>query len=199
MDLQLPSREFEGYIFDCDGTLTHNMPLHYRAWCAALAESGTSFPEELFYSWGGIPTAEIVSLLNARNGVSLDAGEIAKRKEVHYEELIAGVEPIVPVVEFARSLKGVRPMAVASGGHRHLVRKTLQVLGILDWFEAVVTVEDYANGKPAPDPFLLAAERINVPPEKCVVFEDSPTGIEAAKAAGMHWVWVPSSGFSHGQ
>jgi HAD superfamily hydrolase (TIGR01509 family) len=81
---------------------------------------------------------------------------------------------------------------VASGGHRELVVATLGAIGILEWFDAVVCAEDYDRGKPHPDPFLLAAKLIGVPPDGCVVFEDSPTGIEAAKAAGMAWVFVTS-------
>ena len=81
---------------------------------------------------------------------------------------------------------------MASGGHRALVVATLCALGIEDWFDSVVCAEDYGRGKPHPDPFLLAAKLLGVPPGDCVVFEDSPTGIEAAKSAGMAWVFVTS-------
>jgi HAD superfamily hydrolase (TIGR01509 family) len=87
---------------------------------------------------------------------------------------------------------GKLPIAVASGGHRRIVTKTLLCLGILDKFNAVVCAEDYRQGKPHPDPFLTAAARLGVPPEKCLVFEDTNTGIEAARAAGMQWVLVPA-------
>ena len=96
------------------------------------------------------------------------------------------------VVDFARAMRGKARLSVASGGHRELVVATLQAMQILEWFDAVVCAEDYERGKPHPDPFLLAAKLIGVPPAECVVFEDSPTGIEAAKAAGMDWVLVPS-------
>jgi HAD superfamily hydrolase (TIGR01509 family) len=78
------------------------------------------------------------------------------------------------------------------------VLATLQAMQILDWFDAVVCAEDYERGKPHPDPFLLAAKLMGVPPTECIVFEDSPTGIEAAKAAGMAWVFV-SSPHHHGK
>ena len=84
-------------------------------------------------------------------------------------------------------------MAVASGGHHELVDATLGVLGIAGLFDAVVCAEDYERGKPAPDPFLVSAKRMGVRPEDCVVFEDSPTGIEAAEAAGMAHVFVPTA------
>ena len=168
MKLDVPARPFGGYIFDCDGTIAHTMPLHYRAWKRTLDEAGGEFPEELFYEWGGRPAAEIVELLHE-------------------------VEPIEPVLEIARRMHGVAPLAVASGGHREIVLKTLNYLGIAGLFDAVVGYEDYERGKPAPDPFLEAARRIGVAPADCLVFEDSPTGVEAATAAGMQYVFVPSA------
>ena len=192
MKLEIPAREFGGYIFDCDGTLADNMPLHYRAWSMAMADFGGQYPEELFYEWGGRPTANIVAALNERFGLSMDVESVVHRKEEYYFQLIPEVAPMEEVVGFARSLWGKSPLAVASGGHRALVVATLRALGIEDWFDAVVCAEDYDQGKPHPDPFLLAAKLLGVPPEDCVVFEDSPTGIEAAKSAGMEWVFVTS-------
>jgi HAD superfamily hydrolase (TIGR01509 family) len=192
LKLEIPAREFGGYIFDCDGTLADNMPLHYRAWSLAMADFGGQYPEELFYEWGGRPTANIVAALNERFGLSMDVESVVHRKEEYYFQLIPEVAPMEEVVGFAQSLRGKSPLAVASGGHRALVVATLRALGIEDWFDAVVCAEDYDRGKPHPDPFLLAAKLLGVPPEDCVVFEDSPTGIEAAKSAGMEWVFVSS-------
>ena len=192
LKLEIPAREFGGYIFDCDGTLADNMPLHYRAWSLAMADFGGQYPKELFYEWGGRPTATIVAALNERFALSMDVESVVRRKEDYYFQLIPEVAPMEEVVEFARSLRGKSPLAVASGGHRALVVATLRALEIEDWFDAVVCAEDYDRGKPHPDPFLLAAKLLGVPPGDCVVFEDSPTGIEAAKSAGMAWVFVTS-------
>lgn len=169
------------------------MPIHYRAWQRAMKDFGGDFPEDLFYSWGGIPTAEIVRRLNERYGLNMPVEDVVHRKEEYYLKLVHEVAPIEPVLEFARQLRGKAPMAIASGGHRELVQATLSALGALGWFDVLVAAEDYKHGKPAPDPFLEAARRLGVPPEQCVVFEDSPIGIEAAKAAGMDWVHVPSA------
>jgi len=193
MKLDVPARPFGGYIFDCDGTIAHTMPLHYRAWKRTLDEAGGEFPEELFYEWGGRPAAEIVVSLNARCGLTMPVDATVERKEGYFLELLHEVEPIEPVLEIARRMHGVAPLAVASGGHREIVLKTLDYLGIAGLFDAVVGYEDYERGKPAPDPFLEAARRIGVPPADCLVFEDSPTGVEAAKAAGMQFVFVPSA------
>lgn len=198
MKLDIPARDFDGYIFDCDGTLADNMPLHYRAWSRAMADFGGKYPEELFYEWGGRPTAHIVAALNERFGLAMAVDAVVRRKEKYYFEMIPEVQPMAEVVDFARATLGKKPLSVASGGHRELVVATLEALGILEWFDAVVCAEDYERGKPHPDPFLLAAKLMGVTPGDCVVFEDSPTGIEAAKAAGMAWVFV-SSPHGHGK
>lgn len=191
LKLDIPNRAFGGYIFDCDGTIADNMPLHYRAWSMAMADFGGEYPEELFYAWGGRPTAVIVGLLNEKYGLALDVDETVRRKEKYYLTLIPEVVPLPEVLEIVKSMHGTVPLSVASGGHRELVEATLDVFGIRDLFQAIVCAEDYERGKPHPEPFLLAAKLMSVPPEDCVVFEDSPIGIEAAKAANMAWVHVP--------
>lgn len=191
--IQFPTRRFGGYIFDCDGTIADTMPLHFRAWTRAMEDFGGKFPEDLFYSWGGKPTTVIVEQLNAMFGLSLDLEKTVRRKEDYYLEMIAEVAPVGPVLDFARSIHGTAPMAIASGGHHELVDVTLEALGITSLFDAVICAEDYVHGKPAPDPFLEAAKRMGVEAKDCVVFEDSPTGIEAAEAAGMAHVFVPTA------
>lgn len=185
--LVLPAGSFAGYIFDCDGTLVDSMPLHFRAWRAVLARHGLSeaLSEELFYSLGGVPTPKIVEVLNEHHGTSLDPEALCHEKEAAYEAVLPEVNAIEPVVAVARSGMGRLPMAVASGGIRRIVRRTLELAGIADLFPVVVTAEDVSEGKPAPDMFLLAAARMGVPPERCLVFEDSPLGLEAARRAGM--------------
>ncbi len=193
MKLEIPEGEFGGYIFDCDGTLADSMPLHYRAWQTALKEHGAEFPEALFYELGGTPTEMVVTILNERHGHAMPPKQTAAFKESLYLEMLHEVQPIAAVVEFARRYAGRVPIAVASGGHRGIVSRTLQALGIEELFDAIVGAEDYLHGKPAPDPFLEAARQLGVEPEKCLVFEDTQLGIEAAVAAGMQWVHVVSA------
>lgn len=188
-DLELPV-DVEGVIFDCDGTLADTMPLHYRAWAETLALSGTEMSEALFYELGGVATEEIVRILNARHGGHLPVAETAAAKEQRYEELLPQAPAIRPVVTLARMLCGRLPMAVASGGIRRLVDKTLAALDLTHCFQAIRTAEDVVHGKPAPDLFLSAAAAIGVPPERCMVYEDSDLGLEAARRAGMRWVDV---------
>ena len=189
--LELPPGEFAAYIFDCDGTLADTMPTHYRAWLTALGENADKFPEAMFYELGGVPTSRIVEILNERHGLHLDVSETVAHKEHVFLEFSHEIAAIEPVVALARSYAGLKPMAVASGGHRRIVLNTLRALGIADLFQAIVTSEDYKRGKPSPDPFLEAALRLGVPPESCLVFEDTATGVAAANAAGMKYVLVP--------
>jgi HAD superfamily hydrolase (TIGR01509 family) len=188
-ELELPAG-IEGVIFDCDGTLADTMPLHYRAWAETLALTGAEMSEALFYELGGVATEEIVRILNARHGAQLPVAETAAEKERRYEELLPQAPAIRPVVTLARALCGRMPLAVASGGIRRLVDKTLAALELTHCFQAIRTTEDVARGKPAPDLFLSAAEALGVPPARCMVYEDSDLGLEAARRAGMQWVDV---------
>jgi HAD superfamily hydrolase (TIGR01509 family) len=189
--LILPEGDFAAYIFDCDGTLADTMPTHYKAWCTALGAHAESFPEAMFYELGGVPTMRIVEILNERHGLGLHVENTVDRKEAVFLELSSEVAAIEPVVAIARQFAGRKPMAVASGGHRRIVMTTLRALGIANLFDAIVCSEDYSRGKPHPDPFLEAARRLNVAAEKCLVFEDTATGAQAAAAAGMACVLVP--------
>ena len=191
MNLAIPPREFAGYIFDCDGTLADTMPLHFRAWTRLVEELGGTFTEDLFYRSGGTPTVQILAMLRDEHGLKVgDLQAAAERKESYFLDLIHEVKPIESVLQVARRLHGSKPLAVASGGFRKQIALTLDALGIGALFDAVVCAEDYLRGKPFPDPFLEAARRLHVPPADCLVFEDSPLGIEAARAAGMQYVLV---------
>jgi HAD superfamily hydrolase (TIGR01509 family) len=189
--LELPAGDFEAYIFDCDGTLADTMPTHYKAWLTALGEHAPNFPEAMFYELGGVPTARIVEILNERHGHNMPVDETVNRKEALFLEMSHEIAAIEPVVALARQYHGHKRLAVASGGHRRIVMNTLRALGIVELFQAIVCSEDYQRGKPSPDPFLEAALRLDVAPERCLVFEDTATGIAAATAAGMQSVLVP--------
>jgi beta-phosphoglucomutase-like phosphatase (HAD superfamily) len=179
-----------GIIFDCDGTLADTMPLHWRAWQVIAARHRFHFPEDRFYSLGGVPSRDILRLLSQEQGLRLDHLAVAREKEGEYAPLIAQVEPINTVVGVARENYGRIPMAVASGGTRRIIAQVLDHLGISHLFNAVVTSEDVVNQKPAPDIFLEAARRIGVPPRECRAYEDTDLGMRAIRAAGMEAVDV---------
>jgi len=175
-------------IFDCDGTLADTMPAHYLAWLEILRPYGIPFPEDRFYSMGGMPTTKILELLFAEAGKPLDVERLCQAKEDAFLARIGEIRPIEKVVAVARAGLHNTPMAVASGGYRQLVDKTLQQIGVLEWFPVRVTAEDTVRHKPEPDVFLEAARRLGVKPSDCVVYEDTDLGIEAARRAGMCWV-----------
>ena len=199
MKLEIPPGDFAGYIFDLDGTLVDTMPLHYRAWDAAMRKVGLRAPldEELFYSLGGVPTRRVAELIAAHYGLTIDTHAVFDHKESLFVELQKDAKLIEPVVEFARRVSLTHPVAVASGGPRMIVRGMLELTGLAPLFNKdnyylVITPEDVEHGKPAPDMFLLAAKRMDDPSNKCLVFEDAEPGMRAAEAAGMKWVRVPS-------
>ncbi|HKO49143.1 MAG TPA: HAD family phosphatase [Polyangiaceae bacterium] len=191
----LPSREYSAFIFDCDGTLADSMPLHQRAWVAALRKYGATFDFgwELFMSRAGKSIELTVAELNAEFGTALDPALVSAAQRAEYDVLALGVKPIDEVVAYARArAQAGCPVSVASGGDAPTVARTLRTIGVSDLFPIVVTVEDVEHGKPAPDLFLLAAKRMGVAPAECLVFEDSLLGIMAAERAGMGAVLVAS-------
>ncbi|MGA7884881.1 MAG: HAD family phosphatase [Acidobacteriaceae bacterium] len=190
MKLTLPAGDFQAYLFDCDGTIADSMPLHYLAWKQALGEWGCHYPEDLFYQWGGKPIREIIADLNRMQGLSMPVEEVAHRKESLYYELLPKLTAVPEVLHEIESAHGRIPFAVVSGSTRESVVKSLEVLHLLDKFDLLVCAGEYIRAKPAPDPFLMAAQKLGVAPEKCLVFEDTDLGIEAAKAAGMAWVRI---------
>ena len=179
-----------GLIFDCDGTLVDSMPLHWRAWDTVCQRHGIEFSEERHYAMGGIPSRKILAMLKEEQGLDFDPNEVSREKEVAYLPLMLEVELIEPVVAIAREHRGRIPMAVATGGRTQFIRPLLERLDIADWFSALVTSDDVANPKPAPDTYLKAAALLGVPAEECRAYEDTDLGMDSIRAAGMEAVDV---------
>jgi HAD superfamily hydrolase (TIGR01509 family) len=191
MKLKLPPGPFGAYLFDCDGTIADSMPLHYIAWKKALGEWNCEFDEKLFYAWGGMPIADIISALNKRDGLNMPVDVVSHRKESLYFELLPELKAVPEVVEHIEAQHGRIPFAVVSGSTRESVTASLTTLRLLDRFETFVCAGDYKRGKPDPEAFLLAASNLGIPPESCLVFEDTDMGIQAATSAGMSSVKIP--------
>jgi HAD superfamily hydrolase (TIGR01509 family) len=170
------------------------MPYHFEAWCEALALHGAGgiFKEDVFYAMGGRPTKDIVVEINDEYGLKLDPERVAFSKREAFLKKLDKIELIDEVAAFAESLRGKVPMAIATGGTRMVIEKTLQAVGVSDLFEDVVTADDVKIGKPAPDIFLRAAQLLGVKPEKCLVLEDAPAGVMAAQLAGMAVISIPA-------
>lgn len=177
-----------GVIFDNDGTMVDSMPVHFAAYQEAVAKYGLRFPKPLFYAWAGAPASVIVATLKQEQGMpDVEVDALLAAKDEALTKLIQTVRPIEPVVTLLRyaKMKGI-PVALASGGEKKDVVASLVASGVdVASFDAFVTREDVKNGKPNPETFLLAAQRIGVDPSKCVGFEDGEKGLQALRNAAM--------------
>jgi HAD superfamily hydrolase (TIGR01509 family) len=195
MILDIPTADFAGYLFDLDGTLIDSMPVHLRAWAQVLQRAGLRepFDPDYFYSLGGVPTLESAVIFREHYGLTFNEHQLVEDKERLYLDLLGEVREIEPVASFARRVAATHPVAVVTGGGPEIALPALDATGLRSLFRVVITPMDVApgRGKPAPDMFLLAAERLGVPPAECLVFEDAAPGVEAARAAGMRVVVVP--------
>ena len=189
--------KYDGYIFDCDGTLADTMPLHYRAWNETLTKKlgpKYAFTEDLFYRYGGMSTREVVARLNHDYGYNLPPDEFAREREARFVELLPGIGPVPEVIDVLNELPADAKIAVASGGLTNVVRATLTLLGLRvgpnEKIKYLVGSDQVSRSKPSPALFIRAAELLGVDPKRCVVFEDAEPGFTAAKAAGMDYIDV---------
>jgi beta-phosphoglucomutase family hydrolase len=182
----LDASSIAAVIFDFDGTLVDSMPLHFEAYRKVFAELGIELTRDVFFSnIGGTGRETIPKLLGGRStGLSVD--EIHARKKALVNDVFSN-EPVV-VLETAKLLPafhGRLPMALASSGTRQGIEIVLRRLDWMRYFQVIITGEDAQRGKPSPDLFLAAAERLQIRPEACLVFEDTDAGVAGALAAGM--------------
>lgn len=192
MTLPVDLSPYAGFIFDCDGTIADTMPAHFQAWNQALTEGGArfDFTWDVFVSRAGMGMIETVEELAVQFNAVLDAQVVVRRQSEIYRSLEHHVTPIEEVMVFARQVALEKPVAVASGNRRENVLSSLKQIGAADLFSIIITPDDVQRGKPFPDMFLLAAERMGVAPEACLVFEDGALGWQAAQNAGMDYVVV---------
>lgn len=178
-------------IFDMDGVLINSEPLHFLATQEILAMHGVEMSEADYYGrYIAYSDWEIMDLLLPDVPARPAATQAKSRR---YLELVAsGIPPFPDGLGLLMRTDGWR-VALATGSMRHEAELALRSLGIRERFHAIVTREDCVNGKPHPEPFLRAANELGVSPVRCVVIEDSPGGIQAAKAAGMACVAVTHS------
>ncbi len=174
-----------GLIFDLDGTIADTMPIHYIAYRTILRKLGVEMTPGFFLTMAGMPAHMTIYKINEVFGTSLDPDLFGQMKEEEYERNMKLMKPIDPVVDLIREYHGKLPMAVGTGGYQRLAWKSLEILGLKDFFSVVVSSDDVQNHKPHPETFLKCAERMGVEPRFCQVFEDGRLGLEAAASAGM--------------
>ncbi len=185
------SAGFEAFLYDCDGTLADNMPAHKAAYIKVAANGGLDFDGAIVDELAGWPVPDVVAEINKRYERSFDPATFAQQRyQIFYNEYLEKTQPIPYVVEHLKQHAGKVKIGVVSGSGREAVEKTLHILGIRDLIEVVICAGDTPKGKPFPDPFLAAAEKLGVAPSKCFVFEDGEAGTIGAEAAGMQWVRI---------
>ncbi len=175
----------KGLIFDLDGTLVDTMPVHFKAWQKACSQFSFEFTSELFYELAGIPTAEIVRIINTRYSLNLDPETVEHLKESAYMQSLSTVKPIEPVMNLMIAGRDKYAMSIGTGGRKHVAMKTIELSGLDRYIDIIVTADDVTRHKPLPDTFLKCAELMGVAPAACQVFEDGDQGLEAGRAAGM--------------
>jgi beta-phosphoglucomutase len=179
-------------IWDVDGTLVDTAELHFQAWLRLAEEIGKPFTRADFTATFGWRNPEIVPKIFGSECSSDEVLAIGDRKELYYRAEASKGVPLLPGVgELVRALtkRGVR-QAIGSSAPRSNLELILEMTGLASHFQAVVAMEDVQRGKPNPEVFLRAAERLGVAPRHCMVIEDAPVGIQAAKAAGMRALGV---------
>jgi beta-phosphoglucomutase len=190
-----------GVIFDVDGVLIDSYEPHFQSWREIATGYGIDYTEEMFAIGFGRTSREIVATQWNRD--DLDAEQIRAiddAKEAAYRRIVATAFPAMPGARdlvAALHTAGFR-IAVGSSGPPENVDLAIEKLGLAPWLDAKVTGRDVTRGKPDPQIFLKAADKLGLPPRRCAVVEDAPAGIAAAKAAGMVCVGFPSTGRTRG-
>ena len=183
-----------GVIFDMDGVLVDSAEDHFTSWQAVARELGRDLTREQFAHSFGRRSSEIIH----HHFAVADSAEIARidaRKEHIYRDLIRGRVPAMPgAIELVRGLHcaGLR-LAVGSSGPPENIRLVCEEMNLTGWMSAIITGMDVERGKPDPQVFLVAASRMGLPANRCVVIEDAPAGVEAARRAGMKCIALTGS------
>lgn len=175
----------KGLIFDIDGTLADTMPAHLEAWKEVASLYRFGFTDKMFWDWAGIPTFQIIEMINDLQGKSLDAAEITQKKEEIFLSLSSQIRPISATVDLVHAYHQQLPMSCGTGGIREVANHILEVLDLKDRFLAVVTADDVKKHKPDPETFVTCARHMGIAPSDCQVFEDGEPGLQAARAANM--------------
>ena len=185
------SAGYQALLFDVDGTLADNMHAHKAAYVATAEEYGVTLDPNLIDETAGWPTVAVAKEIAVRYQVDFDFQVFADRKSaIFIERYIMDTKAIDYVRQVLYDSVSSHRIAIVSGGRRSTLSKTLAVIEVIGKYETLVCAGDTPEGKPSPQPFLLAAEQLGVAPEHCLVLEDGDPGVQGAIAAGMDWVRI---------
>jgi HAD superfamily hydrolase (TIGR01509 family) len=183
----------EAVIFDLDGVLLDSEQRWNEAKEALVREAGGHWRDEAPTVMMGMSSPEWSAYLRDDLGVDLDAGEISRDVVRRMEESYRRELPLLPGAgDAVRALAARWPLGLASSSNREIIDLVLELAPFGDAFRVALSSEEVARGKPAPDVYLAAAERLGAEPERCVAIEDSSNGLRAAVAAGMPVIAVPN-------
>lgn len=178
--------EYDGLIFDMDGTVIDTMPSHAKAWEMVGQHFGYPFDGNLLYEMGGALVKAIALEMMKRHAMPLDKlDDVIELKREYGKQLIMKHATLLPAAGVVRHFYNKKPLALGTGSYRPIAKILLDKFDFEKYFSAIVTAEDIQHHKPAPDTFLRCAELIQVKPQRCLVFEDGDLGIQAGLNAGM--------------
>lgn len=188
--MDLSNYSYDAIIFDCDGTLVNTASVHFEAFRLALLDQGATIERSWYNQRLSFSSVDLITEFKENVSSSIDVSTAITSSELNFLKLVHLVEPIPEIVSIVLSHWQLVPMGVASSGQRLNVFTSLQSVGLFEKFDSIVTAEDVRNHKPAPDSYLKATEKLGVPSERCLVFEDTDEGLEAAFNAGINAIDV---------
>lgn len=188
--LAIDYAKYDAFIFDMDGTLVDSMPAHLAAWEDALNKQGLPIHINFVAERGGMPTLKIAEQYQQHYQVNIDGPKLLNDKRAGFDALWHKVERIPASCEVLAEFASSKKLGLGTGAERVNMDRITNNLKLTDYFQAMVCAEDVAAHKPEPDTFLQVAQRLEVEPKRCLVFEDTPFGIRAAHNAGMDCVVV---------
>lgn len=187
------SSRFKGILFDYDGTLARSMEDHFRSWQAVLAEKGIRISEEDYYPLEGMGLHEVAEWFGRARQLSDDQmNDLMQRKKEHYLgshrlEFYPGVESLIAELHRMKI-----PLGIVTGSHRDQLQHSVPA-AFLGQFDALVTGEEFRQGKPSPEPYLVGAQKLGLKPQDCIAIENAPLGVQSAVDAGTYCIAVCST------
>lgn len=186
--------KYSALICDLDGTLVDSEPIHADAWLHILAQRGLHFTHEWFEQWIGTSDRFLAKNTIEQHNLEATVKELQLAKQLHYHQLVSEkLETFVGVEEGLQRIGQQRPIAIATNSGRKDAQEVFKATKLDEMVQVSVTADDVDQLKPAPDMYLLAAQKIGVNPQACVAIEDSPAGVASARAAGMYVLGLTTS------